>query len=59
MSEFEKKCPRCRGKMTSRPLEIETTDAGVPNWRIRGTEPVVLVCGKCGYIEFYDRSKIK
>jgi predicted nucleic-acid-binding Zn-ribbon protein len=45
--------------MTSRPLEIETTESGVPSWRIRGTEPVVLVCGKCGYIEFYDREKIK
>ena len=45
--------------MTSRPLEIGTNEIGVPSWRIRGTETVALVCGKCGYIEFYDREKMK
>jgi predicted nucleic-acid-binding Zn-ribbon protein len=60
MSENEvKKCPRCRGKMVRRAMEIETTDSGVPSWRIPGTELVAFVCSKCGYIEFYDRGRMK
>jgi predicted nucleic-acid-binding Zn-ribbon protein len=58
MSET-KRCPKCRGRMTKRPIEVETTDTGVRSWRIPGTELLVYVCGKCGYVEFYDREKMK
>ena len=54
-----KRCPRCRGKMAKSKLEIETTDAGVPVLRIPGIEFVAYVCGKCGYIELYDRGRMK
>jgi hypothetical protein len=40
-------------------MEIETSDTGVPSWRIRGAEVVAYVCGKCGYIELYDRGRMK
>ena len=53
-----KRCPRCKGKMMSKPLGIETTESGVPSWRISGTEVAVFVCGKCGHIEFYDRKRM-
>jgi len=53
-----KRCPRCQGKMMSKPLGIETTESGVPSWRIAGTEVAVFVCGKCGHIEFYDRKRM-
>jgi predicted nucleic-acid-binding Zn-ribbon protein len=58
MSET-KKCPKCHGKMVRGLMEIETSDAGVQSWRIRGAELVAYVCSKCGYIEFYDRGKMK
>jgi len=58
MSEV-KKCPRCGGKMVRGAMEIETTDSGVPVWRILGTELVAYVCGKCGYVELYDRRRMK
>jgi predicted nucleic-acid-binding Zn-ribbon protein len=58
MSEV-KKCPRCRGKMVARTMEIETTDSGVPVWRIPGSQLVAYVCNKCGYIELYDRGRMK
>jgi len=58
MSET-KKCPRCRGRMVKRPMEIETSDSGVPSWRIPGAELVAYVCGKCGYVELYDRERMK
>jgi predicted nucleic-acid-binding Zn-ribbon protein len=58
MSEV-KKCARCGGKMVREAMEIETTDSGVPVWRILGTELVAYVCGKCGYIELYDRRRMK
>jgi predicted nucleic-acid-binding Zn-ribbon protein len=45
--------------MVARIMEIETTDSGVPVWRIPGTQLVPYVCSKCGYIEFYDRGRMK
>jgi predicted nucleic-acid-binding Zn-ribbon protein len=54
-----KNCPKCRGKMVRSEIEIETSDTGVPSWRIRGAELVAYVCGKCGYIEFYTRERMR
>jgi predicted nucleic-acid-binding Zn-ribbon protein len=58
MSEV-KKCPKCHGKMARTTMEIETTDSGVPVWRIPGAQLVAYVCGRCGYIELYDRGRMK
>jgi len=52
-----KKCPKCRGKMIRKLIEVETSDTGVPYWRVPGAEPVTYICSKCGYIELYDKGK--
>lgn len=57
MSEV-KKCPKCRSKMVKKPLEVETSETGVPYWRIYGIEPIAYICGKCGYIELYGEGKV-
>jgi predicted nucleic-acid-binding Zn-ribbon protein len=44
--------------MAIKSLEIETSETGVPYWRIYGAEPVAYVCNKCGYIELYDKGKM-
>jgi predicted nucleic-acid-binding Zn-ribbon protein len=51
------KCPKCRGRMVKQVIEVETSETGVLYWRIRGTQPVAYVCGKCGYIELYNTEK--
>jgi predicted nucleic-acid-binding Zn-ribbon protein len=57
MSET-KKCPKCRGKMIRRSIEVETSETGVPYWRMPGAEPVAYVCNKCGYVELYDKGRM-
>ena len=57
MSEF-KKCPKCRGRMVRSQMEIETSDTGVPSWRIPGVELAAYVCRKCGYIELYGKGRM-
>ncbi|NWG11481.1 hypothetical protein HXY33_07050 [Candidatus Bathyarchaeota archaeon] len=52
-----KKCPKCRGKMIRKLIEVETSETGVLYWRVPGAEPVVYICNKCGYMEFYDKGK--
>jgi predicted nucleic-acid-binding Zn-ribbon protein len=51
-------CAKCKGKMFEKPLEIGTSEGGVPYWGIYGAKPVAYVCNKCGYIELYDRERI-
>jgi len=44
--------------MIEKPLEIGTSEGGVPYWGIYGAKPVAYVCNKCGYIELYDRERM-
>jgi predicted nucleic-acid-binding Zn-ribbon protein len=53
-----KRCTKCKGRMIEKPLEIGTSEIGVPYWGIYSTKPVAYVCDKCGYIELYDREKM-
>jgi predicted nucleic-acid-binding Zn-ribbon protein len=55
-----KRCPKCEGRMIEKPLEIGTSESGVPYWGIYGASanPVAYVCNKCGYIEFYDKERM-
>jgi predicted nucleic-acid-binding Zn-ribbon protein len=57
VSEF-KKCPKCRGKMIRKTIEVETSETGVPYWRIPGIDLVAYICNKCGYAEIYDKEKV-
>jgi predicted nucleic-acid-binding Zn-ribbon protein len=52
------KCAKCGGRMISKPVEIGTTETGLPYWGIYGVTPVAYVCNKCGYVELYDRERI-
>jgi len=52
-----KSCPKCTGRMINKPLEIGTTETGLPYWGIYGVTLVAYVCNKCGYIELYNREK--
>src|SRR5208337_4187027 len=53
-----KECPKCAGRMIEKPLEIGTSESGVPYWGIIRAKPVAYVCDKCGYIEFYDKERM-
>ena len=53
-----KRCAKCGGRMIEKPLEIGTSESGVPYWGIYGVNPVAYVCNKCGYIEFYDKERM-
>jgi predicted nucleic-acid-binding Zn-ribbon protein len=57
MSE-SKRCVKCRGRMIRKPLEIGTSEGGVPYWGIYGAKPVAYVCNKCGFIELYDKERM-
>jgi predicted nucleic-acid-binding Zn-ribbon protein len=53
-----KKCPKCEGRMIEKPLEIETSEGGLPYWGIYSAKPVAYVCNKCGYIELFDKERM-
>jgi len=44
--------------MIQKPLEIGTSETGVPYWGIYSAKPVAYVCNKCGYIELYDKERM-
>jgi predicted nucleic-acid-binding Zn-ribbon protein len=52
MSEV-KKCPKCGGEMEKAELLPRSTLGGI--WKPRMILP--YVCGKCGYIELYEKTK--
>jgi hypothetical protein len=44
--------------MIETPLDIGTSETGLPYWGIYGAKPVAYVCNKCGYVELYDRERM-
>lgn len=53
-----RECPKCTGRMIEKPLEIGTSESGVPYWGIIRANPVAYMCDNCGYIEFYDKERM-
>jgi predicted nucleic-acid-binding Zn-ribbon protein len=53
-----KRCAKCKGRMIEKPLEIGTSETGVPCWGIYNAKPVAYVCNKCGFIELYDKERM-
>jgi ribosomal protein S27AE len=47
------KCPKCGGVMEKAELLPRSTLGGI--WKPRKILP--YVCGKCGYIELYEKAK--
>lgn len=44
--------------MIRKTIEVETSETGVPYWRIPGIDLVAYICNKCGYTEIYDKEKV-